>query len=55
MPSLSCLSRLEPGQIGSDSGSVEIPTADEPFPIEVLLYALIFVVERNTANIAVVF
>lgn len=36
MPSLSCLSRLEPGQIGSDSGTVEIPTAEVPFPISAL-------------------
>lgn len=36
MPSLSCLSKFEPGQFASDSGNVVIPTADVPFPVEAL-------------------
>lgn len=31
--SLSCLSKFEPGAIGSDSGHVTIPTAEVPFPV----------------------
>lgn len=33
--SLSCLSKFEPGQIGSDSGHVTVPTAEDQFPVDV--------------------
>lgn len=32
--SLSCLSKFEPGQIGSDNGHVTVPTAEDQFPVE---------------------
>jgi hypothetical protein len=46
---------MEAGSFGSDSGTVVLPTGDEPFPLEVIVYALIFVIRRNSFNIAVVF
>lgn len=55
MPRLDCITILEAGSFGSDSGTVVIPTGDEPFPMEEIVYALIFVVPHNSANIAVVF
>ena len=55
MPTLDCISILEAGSFSTDSGNVVLPTGDEPFPPEVLTYALIFIVVRNSANIAVVF
>lgn len=42
MPSLSCLSIFEPGQFGSDSGNVIIPTAEVPFPISAFVTAKSF-------------
>lgn len=33
MPSLTCLSIFEPGQFGSGSGNVIVPTAEVPFPV----------------------
>lgn len=33
MATLSCLSKFEPGQFGSSSGNVIVPSADNPFPV----------------------
>jgi hypothetical protein len=54
MPRLECISILEAGSIGSDSGSVDVPTGEDPFPVEELIYSLIFVLARNSENIPVV-
>lgn len=48
MASLSCLSIFEAGAFGSSPGNVIIPEDDNQFPPEVLVYALIFVLSRNT-------
>lgn len=52
---LDCISVLEAGSFTTDSGNVLIPTGEEPFPMEVVVYALIFVLARNSFNIAVVY
>jgi hypothetical protein len=54
MPRLDCISILEAGSFGSDSGTVILPSGEEPFPIHVNVYALIFVIAYNTLNIPVV-
>lgn len=54
MSRLTCISILEAGSFTTDSGNVLVSTGDDPFEIEVLIYALIFVVKRNSFNICVV-
>jgi hypothetical protein len=54
MPRLDCITIMEAGSFGSDSGTVLIPTGEEPFPPHVNVYALIFVVAYNSLNVPVV-
>lgn len=54
MSRLTCISILETGAFETDSGSVSVPTGEVPFPIEILVYALIFIAARNSFNVCVV-
>lgn len=52
---LACISILEAGSFETDSGTVTVPTGEEPFPIEEWVYRLIFVDARNAAYAAMMF
>lgn len=53
MPRFECFSILEAGSFTTDSGTVIVPSGEEPFPIEIWVYALIFLDARNSQNVAV--
>lgn len=54
MPRLECITILEAGSFETDSGTVIIPSGEEPFPTEEFPYSLRFMVRRNSPYIAVV-
>lgn len=47
MARFECISILEAGSFTTDSGTVIVPSGEEPFPIEEFPYALIFIDARN--------